>query len=368
MSGGVDLSKAIEHANDFWADPCEDGIVWTQFKAIKIAEEYGRLHLDPKEWGSVFLNYNVTDKLVREGLYFVRWSQGDLASRIQSGFKADDFPDRYFICSWRDAGFDLDLGSNNQKPPHTGLNDCAHFVSECLRHAGVSLPQDVKDVDTLLRLLRNRSDTKTLAWLVNIDQARRIIRANLGTTMFSGAPSILQQGDIIAFGNAKKTQHIHSTLYLGNEQITHHTVVNHRDKPNHQDFDPVTKRNQNWEFESNSTHPLVTIIHFATHGEKPALGSPMVGWWRAVWQGQSFFYHFAADGRVVWMQATVPPRGNTPPAVPPDRRGYWFDNFFDLRICWTHSGSFEVYPVVRPDRKSRLAGTCNDDPIVIEKL
>ena len=57
MSGAVDLRRAIEHTSDFWADPCEDGTVSTQFQPIRIAQENARFHLDPKEWGPVFLNY-----------------------------------------------------------------------------------------------------------------------------------------------------------------------------------------------------------------------------------------------------------------------------------------------------------------------
>jgi hypothetical protein len=367
MSGGIDLQKAVDHANLFWAGPCEDRMVWKKLVPIIITNELANFHLDSKEWEPVFLNYAVSENLVREGLYFIPLADADLSRRIEAGFSADAFPNRFFVCSFRDRGADLDLGSINRLPPHTGLNDCAHFIAECLRHAGVPISKDVIDVDTLLTVLRNRSDTKTLAWLVNVSEARRIIRANLATATFSGTPSILQQGDIIAFGNADH-QHIHSTMYLGNEQVTHHTVVNHPDKPNHQNFDPATKMNQNWEFESNDVHPLVTIIHFATAGEAPGPGSVMVGWWKAGWRGQAFFYHFSADGHVGWTPPTVTPTSSTPIMFPRERRGYWFDNFVDLRICWTHSGSFELYKVPRPARGSPLSGVLNDDPIVLTKL
>jgi len=362
---GVDLKKAIEHANIFWPDPCEDNTVYTKLRGLNIATELRNFHLDSGEWQAVFLNYWVDDTNVLEGLYFVPISTADLASRIAAGFLADHFSPRFFVCSWRDSGADIDSGSINRLPPHTGLNDCAHFVSECLRHAGI--PISATDVDTLLGVLRARSDTKTLAWLVNVDQARRIIRVNLGSSIFTGTPSVLEPGDIIAFGNAKQ-QHIHSTIYLGNEQVTHHTVVNHRNKPNHQGFDPVTKMKQNWEFESNDVHPLVTIVHFAKPSEGPVPGSTMIGWWKAVWHGQTFFYYFGADGRAGWMPSTARITSSTPHMFPRQQRGYWFDGFFDMRIFWTHSGSFELYNVPRPSRGSPLSGTCNDDPIVLTQL
>src|SRR5262249_49354616 len=148
-----------------------------------------------------------------------------------------------------------DWGSHNGTPPYTGLNDCAHFVSECLSKAGVNLG-GVIQVQPLVESLRGRNDTKTLAYLVDLEKARRMIRSNQGNGIFYG--SIVRRGDIIAFG--KDGQHMHSSLYLGNEQITHHAWVNHSKKPNHQHRDPVTRMNQNWEDEANARHPKVTII------------------------------------------------------------------------------------------------------------
>jgi len=359
-----DLRKAIEHANIYWPGPCQDGIVWTKNQPIVIKNEFAKFKLSPMEWEPVFLNYHAFGELVREGLYFVCLSQADLASRIQNGFDASAFSDRYFVCSWRDAGKDVDPGSINGSPPYTGLNDCAHFVSECLSKAGI--PLAATDVDTLVSALGSgpvAHHTKTLAFLVSKDRAQRIIQNNLGTAFFSEVPSILKQGDIIAFGNDKK-MHIHSTLYLGNEQITHHTVVNHSAKPNHQNVDPKTKLKQNWEFESNGVHPRVTIIHFSSASDLPNPQSETIGWWKVTWSAQPaspFLYFFQKDGRVWWVRS----RRESPL---PNQHGYWFETAADLRIFWTSSGSYEVYDLPGwSARNNTLKGKCNDMPIAAEK-
>jgi cell wall-associated NlpC family hydrolase len=366
MVAGIDLGKAIDHANNFWAGLCQDGTVALQSGPIRIADEYRHFQLDPKGWEPVFLNYDTSNQDT-EGLYFIPAGQADLDFRIQHDFRADAFPDRWFICSWRDAGIDVDRGSNNPdgKPHHFGLDDCAHFVGECLRKAGVSVPVNAIDVDTLLAFLRGFPGTQTLAWFVPFENAQRIIRANPARSLFSGVPSVLRVGDVIAFGNDKKTHHIHSTIYLGNEQITHHTVVNHPSKSNHQRLDPATNIKQNWEFEAHPKHPRVSIIHFARPGEKPAPWSPMIGWWAATSGTQTFFYSFRPDGHVSW--TSIRPAKSEPGAALPNQTGIWFESTVDLRICWTFTGSFEIYQTgLRPG--TTFAGKWNDQDITIVKL
>ena len=81
-----------------------------------------------------------------------------------------DFPNLRFVCSWFDA---FPETANGVQPRFNGLDDCAHYVSECLEKEGIhcatpSAPQ-------LVQTLRSRHDTKTLADLVDPLRAKLMI-------------------------------------------------------------------------------------------------------------------------------------------------------------------------------------------------
>src|SRR5262249_40032704 len=113
------------------------------------------------------------------------------------GFHSRNFPQKVFLCSWSDNKKDTAEG---QTPPYTGLNDCSHFVSECLRKAGIDAW--ALNAPELVRNLLSRSDTKTLCFQVNKDGARNVINSGL-----------LTAGAVIAFSDWNGFRH--ATLYLG---------------------------------------------------------------------------------------------------------------------------------------------------------
>src|ERR1700683_630087 len=132
----ANLARAIQPANRYWSEICEDGMVMTKVKRIVIQDEYKNFKLDPSKWMAVFLKYSMPSvSTVSEGLFFVDKSdpRAALGVRKQSLFMVDNFDNQdgsrgwHFICSWRDAGKDnIRWGI---EPLYTGLNDCAHFVS-----------------------------------------------------------------------------------------------------------------------------------------------------------------------------------------------------------------------------------------------
>ncbi len=331
----ADMALAIQHANRYWSEICEDGSVMTKNKRIVIQEEYKNFKLEPSQWMAVFLKYSTPNaSTVSEGLFFVEKSdsRAALGVRKQTLFRVDNFDNQdgtrgwHFICSWRDSGKDnIRWGI---EPRYTGLNDCAHFVSECLSKAGLKVGSN--DVGQLVRNLQ-KAGAKTLCQLVDKDRARRIMQAN-----------ILKPGDVIAFGTSDKILH-HSVLYLGDEKIAMHTYINHPDfdkNPNLVQKDPNTGQLRNWETASNPSHPLVTIMHFPFEDNQLA-NSPRVGWWKVTWKREEYYYYLYEDGRAGYVKNH--PKTTKLPLIAPQSTGFWFETGTEMVICWTSTGSVETF-------------------------
>jgi hypothetical protein len=355
----ADMALAIQHAKRYWSEICEDGTVVTKVKRIVIQDEYKNFKLDPSKWMAVFLKYETPDDKTTssEGLFFVEKSdtRAALSVRKQTRFWVHNFDNRdgsrgwHFICSWRDAGKDnIEWGI---EPLYTGLNDCAHFVSECLSKAGLAKVGST-DVGELVGNLR-KAGAKTLCQLVDKDRARRIMQAD-----------ILKPGDVIAFGTSDKKLH-HSVLYLGDEQIAMHTYINHPDydnNPNPVQRDPNTRKLRNWEMASNDSHPLVTIMHFPFE-DKQLANSPRVGWWKVAWKGEEYYYYLYGDGRAGYVKN--PPKTTKQPLISPQSTGFWFETGTNMVICWTSTGSVETFPLFPQFRMTgTIDGKWNDiDPL-----
>src|SRR5262249_7999447 len=207
-----------------------------------VAQECRLRKLDPAQWVGRFLWYDRPGSFA-EGLFLVPAAVASPAAMKARGFHSRHYPDKVFLCSWSDNKKDAVDG---QTPPYTGLNDCSHFVSDCLQKAGVDAW--ALNAPDLVRRLRARADTKTLCFQVNKEAARRVINSGL-----------LTPGDVIAFSDW--TGFRHATLYVGGRMIAMHTSANHPDG------DPVYLRNDwagpnNWEASAHDAHPNVTLIHF----------------------------------------------------------------------------------------------------------
>jgi hypothetical protein len=317
------------YADTYWWRPCQDGDVWLSGSPIKIAVEMRRRNLSPSEWTAVFLTPNAGDYI--DGLYLLKNTHVPLLAG--GSYAATSFPsaDCIEVQAWR------------------GLNDCAHFVSECLRAGGIQGIYSVS-VANLIGKLRAAANTKTLAYFVNVSTAERIIKSG-----------IMKVGDIVAFGTATKTfAHGHSTVYMGNGKVANHTHLNHPNYTGGGIFgrgvwkpyaDPITE------------HPLVSLIHF-DEGDGSVAGSSSLGWWQTTWQGTVYYYYFAGNGRVKYV--TTKPSSLKQEPYAPQGKGYWFQTGSELKICWTQTGSYEVYN--RTASTDAMNGTCNGIALTLTRM
>jgi hypothetical protein len=330
LSGGQavpNLAAAVNHANNYWYRPCADGQVWTPNTAVNVLQECRSRNLDPAQWVGRFLLYDRgSPNETPEGLFLVPAAVASPATMKARGFHSRNYPDKVFLCSWSDSHKD---SSEGQTPQYTGLNDCSHFVSECLQKGGV----DVWSLNApdLVQRVRARSDTRTLCLHVNKEAARVIINSGLMTP-----------GDVMAFsyhGGFK-----HAGLYLGERMVAMHTYFNHPDGDDRDIYEDSAGLN-NWEGLAHPGHPNVTLIHFNHRDLNPRAFTLVHGWWKVTAQGRTYYYHFTADGRAGWVSKA--PMNLTAEPVPAEGSGYWFTTpgelYRGVSVCWRSTGTLERF-------------------------
>lgn len=320
------------YADKHWLIPCQDDAVWTYYTAINTKQEIAKRKLSPTEWTAIFLLYDGEKKGVSwklEGLFLVKTINAPMAKARK--LEASAFPERIMISSWYDKQGDEKLTIT---PPFHGLNDCAHFVTECLAAGGVNVR--TMRVPDLLKSLRDLADTKTLALTVPADAAERIIKSK-----------IMKAGDVIIY-SLNANSHAHSVVYMDNEKIAMHTSANHPDHPS---------IGGKWKESVTDDHPLVTLIHFGRDDGTPAAGPLLAGWWKVMWRSTPYYYFFEKNGKVSYTKKA--PASTSQPIVAPDGKGYWFWAPLTIKICWTGTGSLEelTFRPTMPD--THLEGTWN---------
>jgi hypothetical protein len=322
-SGFRDAIKS--YSDKYWFTACADGLVWTANQPINIAAEIAkRPQCKTGAWSAAFLLYEtVGGAVVYEGLYLIPSSK---LGGVKTEVLAKNYPSRIILCAWADNPTPLNAGKAplDANAPYHGLNDCSHYVSQCLKAGGIHV--ETLGAPELFSLLRARGDTKTLALTVGKDTAQRVLDSG-----------VLKCGDVLIFSSTP-TVHRHAAIYMGKftgeHRITMHTHANHSDKndPNSSDA---------WTDSAHAGHPLVTLIHFAD--DSPSfLSSLVTGWWVVSWRQKTYYYFFESNGRIHYL-TNKPSSLSVKPISNRDQRGYWFEGAaMKVNIFWTTSGSVEV--------------------------
>ena len=344
----ISPSAVVTYANNYWYRPCKDGRVWLANEPVNIANEIASRRLSPSDWVGALLCYPGQSKPDRtgtrqpwtlEGLYLVKMSD---APRLRSNQVAASYPDAIMLASWYDSATDESL---TRPPRYTGLNDCAHFVTECLAAGGEAQLRTVS-VPVLLNSLTTHNGTKTLARTVDQAAAQRIIDAGL-----------LNEGDVMIFSKTLSS-HGHSTSYLGGGYMAMHTMSNHKDS---------TIWTGSWTGSMTAEHNLVTLIHWNVDDNYSTASDGVLGWWSVMWRGTTYYYFFQKGGRVSYTK-TAPTNLKNPPTLA-QGKGWWFETSSGVDIAWTSTGSYESFmrPVLFTG--SAMAGLWNNaEPMVAAKL
>ena len=341
----VSRANVVSYANEYWFRPCRDGKAWLANEAVVIASEIARRKLPTADWIGAFLGYDGSSKpntagtrshWLLEGLYLVR--SGD-AGRLRSDRIAASYPDAIMLASWYDNRSDDAL---THPPQYNGLNDCAHFVTECLASGGEAGLRTVS-VPALLNSLTSHADTKVLARFTNQANAQRIMDQGL-----------LKEGDVLIFSKTVN-QHAHSTIYLGSGKMAMHTYANH----------PLCTERGNgaWTNSMTAEHNMVTLIHWGLDDSYTSATDGILGYWSVLWRGTTYYYYFAKGGRVSYSKAK--PSNLKTPASSAEGRGHWFQTSSGVDITWTSTGSLESFIAPTLFTGSAMAGTWNGtEPLI----
>jgi len=92
----------------------------------------------------------------------------------------------------------------------------------------------------------------------------------------------------------------------------------------------------------------------------------MLGWWKVLWSGMTYYYHFEKSGRVGWTKQK--PANLKQPLSVPVGRGYWFQGAAGVSICWTDTGTFESLAVRPPLLGAHMEGKSNGFTLVADKM
>jgi len=240
-------NSAFLYARKHWEIPCDDGLisVKSSSKGLSVEHEF-RKRMDgaPRsDWQAAFI--------LRDS------GKGEDACFIPSTVSAPD--QKVVFDTWSD------------------LNDCAHYVTKCLR-AGDAPLQDIGGVPILEQKLRGLGNTKTLTDKVSTGAAQRVLK-----TVVDGS-TLMKQGDVILYAKTSKSGLFHSAFYLGDNKIACHTASRWN---NHWNLYPSRK---------------ISLIHFTSGDPAPSSTQKqwLPGWWEVIWKGNKYYYHYTSSGRVTY--------------------------------------------------------------------
>ena len=312
-----DRTQAIGFASDFWDRPC---------KSDNHAE--GALGLDEARDRSVNAFWNKSkapaDKFELHFVFNEKTDRDDLLAVPKAG--AGDLAPVLVV--------------DGEK-----LEDCAHFLSECLKAGGLGIKEQWS-VPMLLMALRETEDSvrtpiaKTLADKVDRATAQNVIDSGL-----------FKVGDMIGYFTRGGYQH--STMYTGKLDVkgdSGHVTCHTKSR-----FMGKTPKGvpDEW-FLSDPTYSF-TLVHIAEASEAhpPPLGDKLAGWWQI---GKGEFYYVSSDGRAM-RTASAPKDGKAPRTLGSGgSRGYWFAGPTEAKFCWRSNGSVVTMKPAQDGKSAQVFG------------
>ncbi|HEY4184767.1 MAG TPA: hypothetical protein VGP07_06835 [Polyangia bacterium] len=338
-----------KHADKHWFQPCADGLVWVSYKGIDVRRAIAE-QKPPGQWTGAFLNYTSGGTDRAEGLFLIK--TGEQAAALKT-WNVESCPSAVMLATFHDKRKDDPNFPPNKPPKDFGLNDCTHFTSECVVTGG-GLPAALLSIDAgqFFNSLYASSTTKTLARVVPIEDARKIIEAPL---------SPFKTGDVIIYSGGP-TDHHHGVVHMGAGAIAMHTISIHRSHP-------TLSGSAFWDrLSGDAHHNKVTLYHFNLDDTVPTTAAFMPGWWRVTQGSDTWYYFFDLHNARVMYTERAPTNLKAAPGAP-DGKGYWFEDGNFLSLCWSHSGTFERFTFAPAPSVTTLKGTSNGAPgLVATKL
>jgi len=291
-----DRAKAITYAETYWTAVCADNHFGAQYGHPSIETFRHKLKAPSSDWDAIFVRTDGTEK----GVFRKRGAKDSAADIV---FETQD-----------------------------ALEDCAHYLSQCVRAGGAAIDTQW-GVGLLIQSLRALPDTKTLMERGDIAAGNRLIKAGL-----------FKKGDMIGYFHNTKGKEFgygHSAMFVGNDGITCHSTCRFKGKGDSFDDD--------WSLAGRDF--TYTFIHFSSDDNlDPALAKSLKGWWKVEYRGAAAFYYLFENG--IAHKLTAPPRSwnEVPRGGEP---AYWFTDNSTIRFAWKNSSDLEEWTINRPSTVTR---------------
>jgi hypothetical protein len=302
----LDRRAAIGYAKKYWNRVCDDDLIGAHPRTISVTQKRKELHAPAPRWEAVFVDYPYSAQVPAEKAVF----------RDIHGIEPNK---------------DIQLWE--------GLLDCAHYLSRCLTAEGI--PMQVYGVAELVKTLKARRDTKTLAEKVSRVQGQRVVDCG-----------ILKPGDMIGYFNTNPHgyhagRYGHSGMYVGKDDdslggMTCHTTCRFSGKR----FPDGYAFGDSWYLhdpEPEGDSFLYTFIHFSDD-DQPLTGTivnALPGWWKLEVGRTTAYYHVTRSGTAGYSSGAPrrefdqPPRGND--------SAYYFRDGSKIIFIWRQTGNVAVW-------------------------
>ena len=273
---------AVEnYARRHWNRPCDDGKIETKLGPVLVSQKARQFGATGPDWEAEFVS--APNGAADETLCFINNNA-------------------------KDQKIETDLHSRH-------FEDCTHYLSRCLIHGGISVPQTAW-APTMVANLQNRTDTKTLIERVPLAQASIVMETGM-----------MKPGDVIAYWLTGLYHHM--AVRVEADGISCHTRSRYNRLPGGDTWDLYGVY-------------LYTFIHFSADDPVPSNQLLLAnGWWAAETPSARRFYYIFSDGRV--RSSDHKPVSSGSLSFDPKHSGYWFDTDGTLLIIWRANGWVEEY-------------------------
>lgn len=280
--------SAIDYAQTYWTTPCKDGLLGAKYGRSSIDYFRHKFHSPAPDWKASF----------------VRDDTG-----TESGvFQKDGEADKVF-------------------QDQDGLEDCAHYVSQCFR-AGAAAIETQWGARELKEALQALPNTKTMVEKASKDACQRIVNAGL-----------LKRGDAVIYYNKQPADespvgYSHSAMYVGDGGITCHSTCRYKGLGDSSDDE--------WHLNNGSKY-LYTFIHFSSDDAiEGDVSKALARWWKVDYGGRTTYSAIQSNG--VAYRALAQPRKATenPPGT---LTAYWFQDHNSIKFTWKASGELEEWTI-----------------------
>jgi hypothetical protein len=304
----IKRQQVVDHAEEYWWQPCEDNWVWVKSDVIILANQIK----DHKGYVAVFLWYPAKDTTVSangmwEALCLVPQATMNKIVKLPHDKRllSDFASDAILLASFKDEyPKEENLKVFPKKPPYVGLNDCTHFTSECLIAGGVPFkgPMDSsrRGAGELVAYLRSLGDVTTLCFDAEHDDVKAVVDAG-----------VVKDGDVLAYHTGKDPAH-HTVPFVGPGIVTMHTWRAHGRK---------------WDnpWDTDMSGERYSLLHFKDDKYDTPEAKAFLGWWKVDVKGDGKraapeYYNFDDTGALA--VATKAPKDAKAKADKPRFR--WF--------------------------------------------